>query len=152
MRKVMLLVVVLVDCSKAEAPPADTAAMAPAPAPAMLTAADVAGTWSGTSMAETGDSVTGRWTVTRVSDTEARLVFEGSTDSVTYAMTYDADSMMATSQPFADPAAPKGSGNVVVRSVGRLRDGKLVGTSTTMAAAKPDSVIARGRWEATRVP
>ena len=79
MRKALMLAVLLAACSKAETPAADTTAMAPAAAaaPAPLTAADVAGKWSGTSMAETTDSVTLRWTTENVDDMHGTLIIEG---------------------------------------------------------------------------
>ena len=43
MRKLLCLAIVLAACSKAETPAADTAAALAPPAPAMLTAAEVAG-------------------------------------------------------------------------------------------------------------
>ena len=101
-------------------------------------------------MAATGDSVTNRWTTMQSSDSTGKLVYENSKDTVTYSVVYDADSMIATSKPFARPSAPKT--RVVFKSVGRLKDGKLVGTTTTMLASKPDSVLSRGRWEATKKP
>ena len=153
MRKAILLAVVLVACSKAEAPPVDSAAAAVAPAgPTPLTAADLAGNWNGQTMAETGDSVVARWTAVRVDDSSGKLVTEGSKDSVAYTLMVDADSMVATSVPHTDPMMPKGTGQVVFRSVGRMREGKLVGTSAAMLASKPDSVVMRTRWEATRAP
>jgi len=143
-------VVAIVACAKSETGSADTAAMAAAPAP--LTAADLDGTWSGVSMAEFSDSVTNRWTVFRgATESEVNLVVEGSKDTITYTRTLDADSLVAMSAPFTPPTPPK-SPQVIVRSVGRLMGGKLVGTAVTMLAAKPDSVISRGRWEATRLP
>jgi hypothetical protein len=37
--------------------------------------------------------------------------------------------------------------------VGRLTGpGKMAGTATLMLASKPDSVVARVRWEATKSP
>jgi hypothetical protein len=147
----MLLAAVLTACSGGETAQTDTAAPAAAtpPAPAALTAADVAGTWNGESMAEGSDSVVSRWTVTRVSDTESKFVYQGSTDSVSFTTTFDADSMMATSQPFTDPET---KARVMFRSVGRLSGGTLSGTSAVMLADKPDSVVERGRWRATRAP
>ena len=59
MRKFILMIAVLSACSKTETAKTDTAApaMAPPPAaPAALTAADMSGTWKGTTMAEQGDS------------------------------------------------------------------------------------------------
>jgi hypothetical protein len=152
MRNVMFLAAVLVACSKAETPAADTGVAAAASvAPTPLTAADIAGNWSGTSMTEGSDSVVNRWTAVRVSDSTGKLAMQGAKDSIPYTVTYAADSMVATSAAHADPAAPRGP-KVVFRSVGRLRDGRLVGTSTTTLAAKPDSVVGRTRWEATKAP
>jgi hypothetical protein len=155
MRKGIILLVAAVACAKTETPAADTAAPAAAPVPAPpapLTAADVAGTWTGTSMAEGSDSVTSRWTVVRVTDSTSKFIAQGSKDSVDVVLRYDADSMIATSAPYTDPAAPKGTPKVTFRSVGRLKDGKLVGNATVMLASKPDSVVARSRWEATKAP
>jgi hypothetical protein len=152
MRSPLLLVAAaaVVACAKSETGAGDSAAMSVAPA--ALTAADVQGTWSVVGMAETSDSVTGRWVASPgASDNEIRIVAEGTTDTLTWTRTFDADSMMATSPPFTPPA-PAGSPQVVVQSVGRMQGAKLVGTSRTMLAAKPDSLLSRGRWEATRVP
>lgn len=101
-------------------------------------------------MMEGSDSITSRFTIFRESETEGKLVSENSPDTISYTVVYDADSMIATSKAFKSTANP--TAQVMFRSVGRLRDGKLVGTSTTMLAAKPDSVVSRSRWEATRKP
>ena len=151
MRKVLLLVLAAVACSTKDANTDTAAATVPPPAaPARLTAADVAGTWSGTTMAESKDSVTNRWTSIRDTDSTSKLVFENAKDTVMYSVVYDADSMVATSKPYASPSDPKT--RVVFRSVGRMKDNKLVGTVVTTLASKPDSVIARSRWEATKKP
>jgi hypothetical protein len=154
MRRPFLLILAslsLAACAKSETASTDSAAMAPG-GPAALTAADLDGTWSGVSMAETSDSVTSRWTAMRgATEHEVKLVLEGSKDTVVFTRTLDADSTVATSAPYK-PTTPPNSPMVVTRSVGRLSGGKLVGTSVTMLASKPDSVLSRGRWEATRVP
>lgn len=149
MLKALLLAVALVACTTNDAARTDSAAGAVA-TPATLTAADIAGTWSGTTMAEGSDSVVNRWTSIRESDNAGKYVAENSPDTVSYTVVYDADSMVVTSQPFTTSANP--NTQVVFRSVGRLRDGRLVGTSTTMLAANRDSVVSRARWEATRNP
>lgn len=149
MRKALLLALALVACSTNDASKTDSAAGGVA-APAPLTAADVAGTWSGTTTAEGSDSIVNRWTSIRESDGAGKLVSDNAPDTISYTVVYDADSMIATSKPFVSRADPKTQ--VVFRSVGRLKDGKLVGTSMTTLAAKPDSVVSRGRWEATRKP
>ena len=155
MRKSLLLTVLVVAaCSKEEAPAVDSAATAAPPpaAPAPLTAADLAGTWHGIAKAEGTDSVVNRFTAVRSTDSTGKIISEGQKDSVAYTIRYDADSMIATSAAYTATDLPKGTPPVIFRSVGRLRDGKLVGTSTLMLASKPDSVLARSTWEATRTP
>jgi hypothetical protein len=152
MRKAIFLALAVVACSKEEAPAVDSAATAaPPPAPAMLTAADVRGTWNGTSKREGSDS-TVTFTVVSLSDSTSALVFPNSTDSVSTTSRFDADSVIMTSEPYKDPTAPKGSPDVVFRSIGRLKDGKLVGMAYVSPAAKRDTVIMRTTWEATRAP
>ncbi len=151
MRRNLLLACLLCACAPKDAKQSDTVAMAAppmaaAPAPAALTADMMKGTWNGTNMAEMSDSVTGRWVVT-----DGAMVIEGRKDTVRWVTTYDADSMMSVSP--AMPASPaKNAPMVVNHGVGRMVDGKLVGTSFVTLAAKPDSVVMRGRWEATRKP
>lgn len=153
----LLLVVAVVACTKDDAPSDTAASVVPAGdtaalvAPA-LTAADVAGSWNGVTMAATGDSVLRRWTTVRTSDSTSKMLFDGAGDSVVVRSRFEGDSMVATSEPYAQRGAARNAPKVVFRSVGRLRDGKLVGTSETMLANKPDSVVSRARWEATRAP
>ncbi len=148
MKKAMLLTAFIVACGPSETPKADSPAVAAVPAP--LTAADVAGTWTGTTLAEASDSVIARWTVTG-DGTNGKWVVDGSKDSVATTTTYAADSMIVTSVAYKDPVI-KGNPTVMFRSIGRLTGGKLVGTAVVMPADKPDSVVARFRWEATRAP
>ncbi|MGQ0643650.1 MAG: hypothetical protein ACT4P6_23120 [Gemmatimonadaceae bacterium] len=150
MKKAMLLAVLVVACGRSEQATTDTPAMAVGPAP--ITAADIAGTWTGMSMGETGDSVLIRWTLINPEGTVAKGVFEGSTDTLTVTHTFDADSFVATTSPYADQMAP-GKPQVITRAVGRLISaGKTAGTATTMLVSKPDSIVSRGRWEATKSP
>jgi hypothetical protein len=156
MRRVFLLTLAVVACSKAETPATDTAATAAAPtpppaAPATLTAADMRGTWKGTSKREGTDS-TNTFTVVSTSDSTGKIVFGSSKDSVNFTTKLDADSSIVTSAPYNDPTLPKNAPKVVFRSVGRLKDGKLVGTANLMFASKPDSVIGKSTWEATKAP
>jgi len=152
MRKLLCLAFVLAACSKAETPAADTTAAVAPPAPAMLTAADVDGKWNGMSMGETSDSVTNRWTTETIDGTSGKLTLEGAKEAIPFTRMFDGDSMVVTSTaPYANPADPKAP-KMNFRSVGRLKDGKLVGTVTNTLADKPDSVVNRGRWEATRAP
>ncbi|MEW5916987.1 MAG: hypothetical protein AB1762_11300 [Gemmatimonadota bacterium] len=148
MKKAILLAAFVVACAPKDEAAVDSAAAA---GPAPLTAADVAGTWTGMTMLEGTDSVTNRWTITG-DGMQGKLVNEGSTDTTTATTTYDADSLISTSTPYVDKNLP-GSPTVTFRSVGRLTGpGTMAGTATLMLASKPDSVIARVRWEATKSP
>jgi hypothetical protein len=154
MRKVFLLAALVLACAKKEAPPADTAAPAPPPPPPpppALTAAEMKGTWNGTTKRE-GDTTTIAWTVTTVTDSTSKLTYAKNKQTVDFTTKYDADSMIAMSKPYNDPGLPKGTPKVVFRSVGRMKDGKLVGTATLMLASKPDSVLGKSTWEATKAP
>lgn len=144
----------LVACGKSDTGAADSVAVvapAPAAAPAALTAAEVAGTWNGMTMPVDRDTVLARWKIVSSSDSTATLTFVGAPGSVRYTTRFDADSLIATSVPYTRPAPPKGP-KVVFHSVGRLRDGKLVGTVMHTLASKPDSIVDRARWEASRAP
>ena len=157
MRKIVLLAVVLVGCAKTETPAGDSAAAAaaaaptPAPAPAKLTAADVKGTWNGMTKAEGSDSVLSRWTTVSATDSTGKLLLQGAKDSIPFKTTFDGDSAIYTSAAYTNPATPKGP-KVTFRAVGRLKDGKQAGTVITRLASKPDSVVARSKWEATKAP
>lgn len=151
MRKALYLALAVVGCGKAETPAADSVAPAAPPpaAPAALTAADVRGTWNGTSKREGTDS-TVNFTVISTTDSTGKVVF--GRDSVNTTSKIDGDSIVVTSAPYNDPTAPRNTPRVVFRSVGRLKDGKLVGMAYISPAAKPDTVIGRATWEATRAP
>ena len=153
MRKVILLALIVAACAKKEQPAADTSTPAPPPPPPpppALTAADVKGTWKGTSKVE-GDTTTYSFTVT-VKDSTAKLTDAKTKQSVDYAVKLDADSMIATSKPHNDPSLPKGTPKVIDHSVGRMKDGKMVGVATIVLASKPDSVLGKASWEATKAP
>ena len=151
MRKAFFLALAVAACAKTETTPADSAAAAAAPpaAPAAITAADLRGTWNGTSKREGTDSIV-NFTVISTTDSTGKVVF--GTDSVNTVSRLDADSVIVTSEAYNDPSAPKNAPKVVFRSVGRLKDGKLVGMAYISPAAKPDTVITRVNWEATKAP
>lgn len=154
MRKVFLLAALVVACAKKEAPPADTAAPAPPPPPpppAALTPADLKGTWNATAKRE-GDTTTTAFSFTSVTDSTGKLTFTKTKQTVDFSVKYDADSTIATSKPYNDPALPKGAPKVTFRSIGRMKDGKFGGTATLNLASKPDSIVARSTWEATKAP
>ena len=153
MRKVFLLALLVAACAKKEPAPDTTtpAPPPPPPPPPALTAADITGTWNGTSKREGSDTTT-TFTVKSTSDTTANITFGKPTVTVAISTKLDADSMISTSKPYKDPSLPKGTPNVTFRAVGRMKDGKLVGTTTLMRASKPDSVIGKANWEATKKP
>lgn len=151
MRKCLLFAALLAGCSKGEAP-ADTTAMRPsAPAPAALTAAMMTDSWSGVSMPEGQDSVVGRWTAVSTSDSTGRLEMQGSKNPIPFRKSFAGDSMVVVSEPYVSPANPKGP-PVAFRSVARLNEDTLAGTISVHVASKPDSVVSRLRWTATRAP
>jgi uncharacterized protein YndB with AHSA1/START domain len=156
MRKLLLVAAVLTACAKTESPKADTAtamtapAAAPATAPAKLTAADLAGTWNGESKPEGKDSVVGKWTVVSRTDSTGTFTNVESKQKIPYSIKFEGDSMISTSQPYVDEMT-KGP-KQVFHAVGRLKDGKLSGYSTTTLASKPDSVLARITWTASKAP
>jgi len=153
MRKVFLFALFVVACAKKEPAPDTTtpAPPPPPPAPPALTAADISGTWNGTSKVE-GDTATTAFVVKSTSDSTATLTNTKTKVAVAVSTKLDADSMIATSKPYKDPTMPKVKGNVMFRAVGRMKDGKLVGTTTVMLASKPDSVVGKANWEATKAP
>jgi len=161
MRKTFLLIgaASVVACAKKEGGVADSsaaAAAAPAPAPAApaaLTAADLVGTWNGQSMAQGSDSVIARWTcVQPATGNESKCVDAAAPkDTSVYTYTISGDSVMFTSAAYTPPAPPK-SPKVIDHVVGRKAEDKWMGTSVTTLASKPDSVVMRTRWEATKSP
>jgi hypothetical protein len=156
MRKLLLVAAVVTACAKAEPPKADTTtamaapAAAPAPVPAKLTAADLAGTWNGESKLEGKDSVVGKWTVVNVTDSTGTFTNAATKQKIPYSIKFDGDSMISTSQPYVD-ATTKGP-KQVFHAIGWLKDGKLSGHSTTTLASKPDSVSGRITWTASKAP
>lgn len=153
MRKLFILAVVVAACSKQEAPPADTtpAAPPPPPTPAALTPADLAGTWNGTGKREGSDS-TDAFTFMSTSDSTGKITFAGNKESTSFTTKFDADSAISTSAAYKDPTMPKNAPQVMFRSVARLKEGKLVGVATIVLASKPDSVLGKSNWEATKAP
>jgi hypothetical protein len=144
MRLPLLCTMLLAACASGEkAPEAPTA-------PAALTPADVAGSWSGSSMAAGTDSVVGTWTITMTSDSTGTFAMEGAPD-LSYTVAFSGDSAIATSASYVDPNIR--TDMIMWQSIGRLDSaGTFGGTFTTMLAEKHDSIVARGTWRATRKP
>ena len=157
MRKggLLLAAVSLVACAKTESAKTDSAAPAAAAAPAApaaVTAADVAGTVNGKAMPETGDSVLFTFVCTSPAggNTSRCVNSMAPKDTITYTYTLSgADSVMWTSAPYTPPAPPK-SPKLIDHVVGRLAGNKWTGTLVSVLASKQDSVVSKGRWEATK--
>jgi hypothetical protein len=142
-------------CAKKEEPAKDTvAAMTPAPAPAptpALALADVAGKWQFAAVPMAGkDTSPTKFVLTAAADTAGWTMSFPDKQVVPLQASVSGDSVTLTSGVF-NSQRRKGAKVSTVTTL-RLADGKLVGTTTTMVAAKPDSVLSRARWEATRKP
>jgi hypothetical protein len=144
MRYLLLLLPLLAACAKAEKAQPETAAAA---GPMALTDADVAGTWTGTSMPMGSDSVLAHWTQVCGSGT-CKGTVEGMTDTVPATYTLMADSVMGQSAAYTDPAVP--GVRVMDMWTLHLQNGKVVGTGTLRLADNPDSVVMRYRFEGSR--
>jgi hypothetical protein len=154
--RLFLAAVALVACAKSETPKADsTPAMSAAPAAPAVTAADLNGkTVNGQIMAEKSDSVLFKFTCsTAATGNVSRCVnLSAPKDTTDYTWTLSgADSVMWTSAAYTTPAPPK-SPKLIDHVVGHLSGGKWTGTTVTVLASKPDSVVGRTRWEATNAP
>ena len=148
MRRYWLVLPFVIACGGAETPPADSAAMAAAPA--ALTEADVAGTWSGTAMPEGSDSVIANWTNICSAGTCRFTTTQSPKDTVPHTYILEADSMRGTSAPYPDPSA--GGAMVIDTWVGRVVGNQVTGTGMAKLADKPDSVVMRYRFTGTRTP
>ncbi|HVE32244.1 MAG TPA: hypothetical protein VNC18_01685 [Gemmatimonadaceae bacterium] len=160
MRKAGLLIaaVSLVACAKNETPKTDTAAPAAAAAPAApaapaaVTAADLVGTVSGKIMAPPNDSVVSTFVCTTASGSSVSKCVNAAApkDTVDYTYTLSgADSVMWVSAAHTPPTPPK-SPKQIDHVVGRLSGNKWTGTVVSVLASKPDSVLAKVKWEATK--
>lgn len=129
---------------------------APAAAPPALAVADLAGSFSGTSMAATSDSVVGTWTSVVMIDSagkaQGRFVSAASPkDTVSFTQWIEGDSSLAESAPYTDRTMPKGSPQVHWKAVGRAAGNEWSGTVDIMPVGK-DTVIMHLRWKSTRTP
>jgi len=147
MRRFLLAVPFLFACAKGETPPADSAAMAAAPA--ALTEADFAGTWSGTATAEGDTTVLAHWSIMCATGTCRLTTAENPKDTVVSSYVLDADSAMGTTQPFAD--ATQGGTMVTEKWAGKVSGNQITGHGTTTLVAKPDSST-RFAFTGTKLP
>jgi len=156
MRNTRLLIaaISLVACAKSESAKTDSAAaMSAAPtAPAAVTAADMASTVNGKVMAQGSDSVLSTFTCSpgTAANTTRCVDPAAPKDTVNYTYTLTgADSVMFESAPFTPPTPPK-SPKLINHVVGHLAGNQWTGTTVSVLAAKPDSVVQRTRWTATK--
>jgi hypothetical protein len=147
MRRYLLVVPFLIACGTAETPEADTAAMAMAPA--ALTEADVAGTWSGTLMAEGSDSVIATWTDMCAGGTCRLVTSMAPNDTVTSTYTLSGDSLMYSGGPAKDATT---GAMVTDAGVARISGSQITGSGIMRLAEKPDSVVLRYRFTGTKQP
>lgn len=147
MRRYLLVLPLLIACSKAETPPPDSAAAA---APAALTDADVSGTWTGTLMPEGSDSVVAHWTDVCGAGTCRLTTQEFPKDTVVATYVIQGDSVVGTAAAYADPSM---KGTMVTDSwVGRITGNQVSGSGHLNLAAKPDSVVMRYHFTGTKAP
>jgi len=147
MRRFLLIVPLLVACARAETPPADSAAAA---APAMLTEADVAGSWSGNFMMEGSDSVVATWSDTCGAGTCRLVTSNAPNDTISFSYTLSGDSAIFTAPAHKDPMA--GGAMVTDAGVARITGNQISGNGMIRLADKPDSVVMRYRFTGTKNP
>lgn len=147
MRRYLLVVPFLIACGGSEMPPADSVAAAPA----ALTDADIAGTWTGTLMPEGSDSVLAHWTQTCGAGTCRLTIQEQPNDTITSTYMIEADSIRGTTTAYADTNVVKGA-MVMDTWVARVSSGQVTGSGLVKLADQPDSVVMRYRFTGTRQP
>ena len=147
MRRLLLVVPFLFACAKGEDAPADSAAMAAAPA--ALTDADVSGTWTGTAMGEAPDTSTVQFTINCGTGACKLTTSAAPNDTIHFTYVLQADSSVGTSTPYADPQS---KAMVVDHYVARVSAGTVSGNGWVTLADKPDSVVARYRYSGTKAP
>ena len=156
MRRIVLCccAVALVGCSKPKEEPAvdATAAVPETPAaPAPIALADIAGKWSVRTMAESGDSTLVTYDMVASSDTSGWSInFPKRKPVPVRVVAVDGDSVVTEAGPF-ESALRKGI-KVSTRSVSRIQDGKLVGTTVAHYATSGADSVRNLRFEGTRAP
>jgi hypothetical protein len=156
MRRLMLswCAIALVGCNKPKEEPAmeSTAAAPETPAaPAPIALADIAGKWSVRTMAESGDSTLVTYEMVASGDSSGwSLNFPKRKPVPVRIVAVEGDSIVTEAGPF-ESVLRKGI-KVTTRSVNRLQDGKLVGTTTAHYATKDADSVRNLRFEGTRAP
>jgi hypothetical protein len=147
MRRLAVLcsAVLLIGCARSEQQNAGTEGAQPA----MISLADVAGTWNVSSMPEASDTVLVSYQMTATGDTTGWTVtFPGRAPIPMRGITVAGDSIVSDMGPYESMLRP--GMMVSVHSVSRLENGKLVGHFTAhYQGAGADSVL-NGRMEGMR--
>jgi hypothetical protein len=145
MRRFVFVVPFLIACGGSETPPVDSAAAAPA----ALTDADFAGNWSATLMPEGSDSVLTTATYSCSAGSCRFVAANAPNDTIPFTYTISGDSAMYSAASYKDAQ----SGAMVTNSgVSRVSGNNASGSGMVRLADKPDSVVARYRFTATRQP
>lgn len=147
MRRYLLVLPFLIACAKADTPPADSAAAAPA----ALTDADITGNWSGTFHID-GDTaaVSAHWSDVCGAGTCRLTTTENPKDTVSFSYVIEGDSVRYNAPAHADAAF--GGAMVTDAGVARISAGQINGNGTIRLADKPDSVLATYRFTGTKNP
>lgn len=130
MRPLLIVpILFLAACGKAETPATDSPAAAAPPAPPALTSADVGGTWDAQGMPMGSDTVVVSFTMTNT-DTGAGtwITFPSGLKVQNTRRQVDGDSVVSETGPFKSQVR-RGQDVASTRTVLRLMDGKLVGTT-----------------------
>ena len=147
-------IALLAACAKSEAPPTDTtAAMTaePAPAPAALSLADVAGKWQMSNVPTSGaDTSPTNFVLTATADTTGWMIEFPSGLKVPLSVSVDGDSIRTVSGTYSSQRR-KGV-KVKTESTMRMQDGKLVGVTTARYDTKGADSVLQLRAEGTRIP
>lgn len=148
MRRYLLVLPLVFACAKGEEMPADSAAMAAAPA--ALTEADVAGTWTGTGINEAPDTGSVTFSITCGGGTCRQTTSAAPNDTLPSTYTIAADSSHGVSTPYPDPQ--RGGAMVVDHWVARVSGNQVTGYGWLVLADKPDSALVRYRFTGTKQP
>ena len=146
MRRLLFAVPFLIACGGAETPPADSVAAAPA----ALTEADVAGTWTGTLKPEGSDSVLGNFTVMISGGSFTLIAASAPNDTIRGTYTISGDSSMYSAPAHAD--ATFGGAMVTDAGTTRVSGNTFTARGSVRLAAKPDSVLLNYVATATKNP
>ena len=143
-------------CAKSDTPAADTAPAAatpaPPPAPAPIKLSDVAGKWTVTTKNEAGDSTLVTYALTTTGDTSGwSIKFPQNAKPVAvHVVAVEADSIVIDAGPY--PSVLRKGVQVRTHGAVRLKDGKLVGTTTAHYNVKTADSVRRVTLEGTRAP